>query len=305
MENKDKHLFCFGFGYCCEYLAPVLMQRGGWRVSGTTRDAEKRKNLRARGIQAHLMDCELPLHDPLYTLRDVTHILISTPPTEAGDPAFNLHAHDIAQLPNLEWVGYLSTTGAYGDRDGGWVDETMPARPTTKRGSRRFKAEEQWLSLLKSAGVPTHIYRLAGIYGPGRSAIDSVRLGIARRIDKSGHAFSRIHVEDIIQVLHASIFNPKAGEIYNICDDLPAPSHEVIDYACQLLGVESPPLLAYDTVDLAPITQSFYKDNKRIRNDKIKSDLGVCLIYPDYKQGLQACLDSDYSVSDPLQYFNS
>ncbi len=305
MSDKEKHLFCFGFGYCCEYLAPVLMHNGGWSVSGTTRDEEKFTNLRAQGVRAHFMDKDLPLHDALYTLKDVTHILISTPPGEAGDPSFNLHADDVAKLQHLEWVGYLSTTGAYGDRGGAWVDETMSARPTTKRGSRRLKAEEQWLSLLQSAGVPVHIFRLAGIYGPGRSAIDSVRMGVARRIDKSGHAFSRIHVEDIIQVLVQSIMNPKAGEIYNVCDDFPAPSHEVIDYACQLLGVQSPPLLDFDKVDLAPITRSFYTDNKRIKNDKIKNDLGVCLKYTDYKLGLKACLGSDYKASDPLQYFNS
>ena len=290
MDNKEKHLFCFGFGYCCEYLMSSLQQEG-WRISGTTRDPDKRRELRSRGVQAHLFDYDVPLLDPLYIMRDVTHILISTPPSEAGDPTFTMHAHDIEQLQNLEWLGYLSTTGAYGDRDGGWVDENTPPRPTTKRGSRRLKAEEQWLSTHQNYNVPTHIFRLAGIYGPGRSAIDSVRSGIARRIDKPGHAFSRIHVEDIVNILLASIEHPKSGEIYNVCDDLPAPSHEVILYACELLGVEPPPLLPYDKVDLAPITQSFYTDNKRVRNDKIKNDLGVRLMYEDYKKGLEACLE--------------
>ncbi len=294
MEQKDKHLFCFGFGYCCEYLTSVL-QEDSWRISGTTRDPDKRKELRSRGIQAHLFDFEVPLLDPLYMMRDVTHILVSTPPSEEGDPTFNMHAHDIVKLPNLEWIGYLSTTGAYGDRNGEWVDENTPPRPTTKRGSRRLKAEDQWLSLNKNYDLPTHIFRLAGIYGPGRSAIDSVRSGIARRIDKPGHAFSRIHVEDIINVLLASIAHPKAGEIYNLCDDAPAPSHEVILYACELLGVQPPPLIPYDKVDLAPITQSFYTDNKRIRNNKIKNDLGVCLKYANYKQGLKSCLDASES----------
>lgn len=289
----EKHLFCFGYGYSCDYLGHALMQEGGWRVSGTTRDSDKKKELRARGVNAHLFDFDVPLPDPLYMMRDVTHLLISTPPSDEGDPTFNIHAHDIAQLPNLRWVGYLSTTGSYGDRGGNWVDESSEARPTTKRGSRRLKAEEQWLSLFHAQNLPVHIFRLAGIYGPGRSALDSIRSGVARRIDKPGHAFSRIHVEDIVQILRASMENVHPGEIYNVCDDMPAPSHEVIDYACKLLGIESPPLLPYDKADLAPITQSFYKDNKRVRNDKIKRDLGVELRYKNYKQGLEGCLETE------------
>tara|TARA_R110001592_G_scaffold29350_12_gene106690 strand:- start:5975 stop:6877 length:903 start_codon:yes stop_codon:yes gene_type:complete len=290
---QEKQLFCFGHGYTCDYLGHALAEEGGWTVSGTTRDPDKRTALQARDIKTYLFDFDTPLPDPIYMLRNVTHIVISTPPTDNGDPTFIAHAHDIVGLPNLEWIGYLSTTGSYGDRDGGWVDEGSYPRPSTKRGSRRLKAEEQWMSLFYSHNVPVHIFRLAGIYGPGRSALDSVRSGVARRIDKPGHAFSRTHVEDIVQVLKTSMENPKAGEIYNVCDDMPAPSHEVIDYACQLLGIESPPLMPFDMVDLAPITQSFYADNKRIRNDKIKEDLGIVLKYPDYKQGLQGCLDAE------------
>ena len=290
MEQNDKHLFCFGYGYSCEHLGRSLMQRGGWTVSGTTRDSERKKELRARGVRACLFDIDVPLPDLLYMMRDVTHILVSTPPTDEGDPTFNIHAHDIMNLPKLEWVGYLSTTGPYGDRGGNWVDETSEVRPTTKRGSRRLKAEEQWMSFAKHHGLPVHVFRLAGIYGPGRSALDSIRSGVARRIHKEGHAFSRIHVEDIVQILQASMASPTPGEIYNVCDDCPAPSHEVIDYACQLLGLESPPLIPFDEVDLAPITRSFYADNKRVRNDKIKTELGVDLKYKTFKEGLNACL---------------
>ncbi len=289
----EKHLFCFGYGYSCDYLGHELMQAGGWRISGTTRDSDRRKELRARGVNAYLFDCDMPLADPVNALKDVTHVLISTPPSNDGDPTFNLHAQDILNLPKLEWVGYLSTTGAYGDRGGGWVDENSELRPTTKRGSRRMKVEKQWLSLYKSHGLPVHIFRSAGIYGPGRSALDSVRSVIARRIDKKGHYFNRIHVEDLTQSLIASMLNVNAGEAYNICDDLPVPSHEVIDYACKLLDLESPPLIPFDKVDLAPIHQSFYADNKRVRNDKMKKELGITLKYESYKQGLQACLDAE------------
>lgn len=288
--SQQHNLFCFGYGYSCAHLAGALLSLGGWDICGTTRDTQKKEALREQGVQAYVFDADNPLPDPLYMMRDASHILISTPPSDEGDPSFIAHAQDILRLSKVCWVGYLSTTGAYGDRDGGWVDETSTPRPTTRRGSRRLKAEERWLSLYEHHGLPVHIFRLAGIYGPGRSALDSVRSGVARRIDKPGHAFSRIHVEDIVQVLHASMSAPAPGEIYNLCDDEPAPSHEVIDYACGLLGAASPPLISYDSVDLAPITQSFYADNKRVRNGKIKQALGVELRYKNYREGLQGCL---------------
>jgi len=292
-KETRKHLFCFGYGYCCDYLSSDLMLKGGWKISGTTRDSDKKRSLRARNINAHIFDDDCPLADPLYMMGNVTHLLISTPPDDDGDPVFNIHAQDILRLKNLEWVGYFSTTGAYGDRGGKWVDETSEVRPSTKRGSRRAKAEEQWLSLFKGFDLPVHIFRLSGVYGPGRSAIDSVRAGIARRIDKPGHAFSRIHVEDIVQTLQASFDHPAPGEVYNVCDDMPAPSHEVISCACELLDIEPPPLLPYDKVDLAPIARSFYADNKRVRNDKIKKELGIELKHKNYKDGLRACLDAE------------
>ncbi|MCK5383962.1 MAG: SDR family oxidoreductase [Alphaproteobacteria bacterium] len=295
-----KRLFCFGHGYTCDYLGYELMHAGAsrsfpvsWTLAGTTRDPEKKRELSARGIKTYIFDFNTPVPDPLYMLRDVTHILISTPPSDLGDTSYLMHAQDIINLPRLEWVGYLSTTGSYGDRNGGWVDETTEPRPTTKRGSRRFRAEEQWLSLYEQHGIPVHIFRLAGIYGLGRSALDSVRSGIARRIDKSGHAFSRVHVEDIVQVLIASMHKPKPGEIYNVCDDCPVPSHEVIDYACRLVGIDSPPLIPFEDADLVPMTRSFYAENKRVRNNKIKNELGITLKYPDYKSGLHGCLEAE------------
>ncbi len=301
MADTEKHLFCFGYGYSCDYIGHELMQRGGWRISGTTRDPDKRKDLRSRGVTAHLFDYNAPLPDPLYMLRDVTHLLICTPPSADGDPSFNLHAQDILDLPKLEWVGYLSTTSPYGDRGGKWVDETSEARPITKRGARRLEVERQWLSLFQAYQLPAHIFRLAGIYGPGRSALDSVRSGIARRIDKPGHAFSRIHVEDLVQVLLASMSAPNPGEIYNVCDDMPAPSHEVIEYACHLLGIEPPPLLSFHEVDLAPIAISFYADNKRVRNDKVKNAFDIKLKYLNYQDGLKGCLEAENYASSLLK----
>jgi hypothetical protein len=295
---SGKKLFCFGYGYSSDYLGHALKEAGGWTVAGTTRDPAKRDALKKRGIDAYIFDYERPLADPLYFMQGTTHLLISTPPGDEGDPAFLIHAQDILRIPTLEWVGYLSTNAVYGDRDGAEVDETASLRPTTKRGSRRLMAEQQWMGLFENHGLPVHIFRLAGIYGPGRSALDSVRAGMARRIHKPGHAFGRIHVEDIAGALMASIQKPHPGRVYNLCDDEPAPSHLVIEYACQLLGRVPPPLVEFDEANLAPVTLSFYMDNRRVKNTRIKEELGFKLKYPNYREGLKACLDAEeYAVT--------
>lgn len=297
MVEKNKKLFCFGYGYSCAHLASYLLNEGKYAVAGTTRDPEKLQKMRKKGIKAFIFDIEKPLPDPLYILKDATHILISTPPSDEGDPAFIAHAADILDIsPGPEWIGYLSTTSVYGDRDGAWVDETSKVNPTSKRGSRRTKAESQWMRLYEKHNLPVHIFRLAGIYGPERSALDSVRAGTARRINKPGHAFSRIHVDDIIQVLVASMKKPSPGSVYNVCDDLAAPSHEVISFACELLDIEPPPLVPFEEADMAPMARSFYKESKRVSNQKIKDELGIDLIYPDYLTGLPACLAEEQYI---------
>lgn len=290
--TPPKKLFCFGYGYTCTFLGNALRQADpSWVLAGTTRSKEKQALLKKNGVEAYLFDNEKPLGDPLLALKDTTHLLISTPPDKDGDIVFEYHADDILGImPKLEWVGYLSTTGVYGDRDGAWVDEDSEIRPSSIRGTRRARAEDEWLSLLKDSGLPVHIFRLSGIYGPGRSAIDSVRVGISRRIMKPGHAFCRIHVDDIVTTLMASMMKPHSGQIYNLADDEAAPSHEVIAYASRLLGRELPPLVRFEDANLAPITLSFYSDNKRVANDRIKEELGVSLKYPNYRVGLEACL---------------
>ncbi len=291
------NLFCFGYGYTCDYIAHALSHEkqiaGDWKTSGTTRDPEKRESLIQRGIEAYIFDYEHPLPDPPQTLEGITHLLISTPASGDGDPVFNMHAEDILKIKSLKWVGYLSTTNVYGDREGEWVDESSELRPSTKRGSRRKQAEEQWQSLLKTHNLPLHIFRLSGIYGPGRSALDSVRAGMARRINKPGHVFSRTHVEDIAQTICASMANPNPGAIYNICDDEAAPSHEIISYACELLNRIPPDMIDFDLADLAPITRSFYCDNKHVHNDRIKEELGINLKYKNYREGLRGCLAAE------------
>lgn len=293
MTGAGNKLFCFGYGYTCDYLGHALTRAGGWKLAGTTRDSEKKALMQKKGVRAYIFDYENPLEDPALFLDGVTHLLISTPPDDRGDPTFLMHGEDIAECRSLRWIGYLSSTSVYGDRGGEWVDETSELRPNTKRGSRRARAEEQWVSLCKSRGLPLHVFRLAGIYGPGRSALDSVRAGTARRIDKPGHAFSRVHVDDIVQTLISSMTRPSPGAVYNVADDRAAPSHEIIRYACELLGLTPPPLIPFAEVDMAPIARSFYADNKRIRNDRIKRDLGITLLYPDFESGLKACLDAE------------
>ena len=280
------HLFCFGLGYSAGFLARDLISQG-WRVSGTCRSAEKAASLRGQGIAPHLFDRGRPLDDAATALAGVTHLLSSVPPDEAGDPVLDQHRDVLdAVAPKLAWIGYLSTTGVYGDRAGGWVDEDSALTPSGERGRRRVAAERAWLGLRQ----PAHLFRLAGIYGPGSSALDTVREGRAKRVAKPGQVFSRIHVDDIVQVLEASMARPNPGTAYNVCDDDPAPPADVIAYACELLGVAPPPEIPFAEADLSPMARSFYDDNKRVDNKRIKRALGVTLRYPSYRAGLQAIL---------------
>ncbi len=292
----NKKLFCFGFGYTAAALALQLLQYG-WSIGGTTTDNDKLKVLKDNNIDALIFDKTHPIFSIDKLLHDTTHILLSIPPGEDGDIVFEFHGDEIKSLPNLEWVGYLSTTSVYGNYNGQWIDETAITSPINRRGSLRLKAEEQWTELFLEQGLPMHFFRLAGIYGPGRSTLDVVRAGNARRILKEGHVFNRMYIDDIVQSLMASMMHPHAGEIYNLGDDLPTPSHEVIKYSCELLKMDVPDLIPYDEIDyLAPIVRSFYQDNKRIKNDKIKKDLMVELLYPDYKAGLNACFALEQSL---------
>jgi nucleoside-diphosphate-sugar epimerase len=258
-----------------------------WRVSGTVRSPEARDGLRARGWDIHFFDGEAPLANATDLLSDATHIIDSVPPGPTGDPVLRHHADDIAALSDLVWLGYLSTTGVYGDRDGDWVDEESARTPSGPRGQRRVDAEDAWLKLWRENNVPTHLFRLAGIYGPGRSALDTVRQGRARRLIKPGQVFSRIHVDDIAATLAASVARPNPGQAYNLCDEEAAPPQDVIAYACDLLGVDAPPEIPFEGADLSPMAQSFYRDNKRVSNTRIKEELGVKLAWPTYREGLQ------------------
>lgn len=274
-------LFCFGLGYSAAVLGHRLAATG-WAVRGTTRKAD-----RESGFRLHRFDREHPL--PREALDGVTHVLTSIAPDEQGDPVLDVHGADLARLPGLVWAGYLGTTGVYGDRGGAWVDEDTAIDPTLARADRRARAEAAWLA----SGLPAHVFRLAGIYGPGRNAFVNLRQGSARRIVKPGQVFSRIHVEDIATVLEASIARPRPGAIYNVCDDEPAPPQDVVTHAAALMGAPPPPEQPYATAELPAMARTFYRDNRRVRNDRIKRELGVRLAYPTYREGLAALLPVD------------
>jgi len=281
-------LFVFGLGYTALALARAL-QALGWQVAGTTRGVEKQARLAAAGIEAHLFERDHPLAEPAAALADTTHLLTSIPPDEPGDPVLDRHLADLEACRTLLWAGYLGTTGVYGDHGGAWVDEATPVAPTMARTRRRAAAEGRWLA----SGLPVHLFRLAGIYGPGpgRNALETVRAGSARRIVKPGQLFGRVHVDDIMQVLRASMARPNPGAIYNVADDAPAPPQEVVTFACELLGVAPPPEVPFAAAELSPMARSFYGDNRRICNARIKEELGVVLLYPSYREGLRAILD--------------
>lgn len=271
------HLFCFGLGFSAQTLARRLAPKG-WTVTGTSRAGDD-GNLAFDGTRAL----------PPSVFDGVTHLLISVPPGEAGDPVLNCHRDDLARLAGaLRWAGYLSTTGVYGDRHGDWVDETSPLAPTTRRGERRLAAETAWCAL----GLPLHIFRLAGIYGPGRNQLVSLRDGTAKRIVKPGQIFSRIHVDDIAGVLEASITKPNPGQAYNVCDDEPCPPQDVVAFAAELLKIPAPPEIAFDDAELSPMAKSFYAESKRVANRRIRQELGYELLYPTYREGLRALLAS-------------
>jgi nucleoside-diphosphate-sugar epimerase len=286
MGDLAVNLFCFGLGYCADYLSAKLIKQG-WHVSATCRTPEKAAIMEASGIRPVLLSGKelIPTE-----LGNADHVLLSAPPEQDGsDPVLNLAGKALVALQDqLKWVGYLSTTGVYGDHQGAWIDEETPVGPLSDRGNRRVLAEAQWAS----TGLAMHYFRLAGIYGPGRNSLRALQSGTARRIFKEGQVFSRIHLADITAILEASIAKPNAGRAYSVCDDAPAPPQDVVSFAANLMGVSPPALQDFATAELSPMARSFYGENKRIRNNRIKEELGVTLLYPNYRVGLSALWES-------------
>lgn len=272
-------LLSLGHGYSASALAARLIPLG-WTVIGTCRDPSRAEGLCSAGVEPLMWPADLAP-----ALARATHVLASAAPDAEGDPFLQVAGDDL-RAANPAWVGYLSTTAVYGDHQGGLVDETTAVNPGSARAHQRVLAERQWLE----TGLPVHIFRLAGIYGPGRGPFEKVRDGSARRIIKPGQVFSRIHVADIAETLIASIAQPNPGAIYNLCDDDPAPPEDVLSYAAHLLGLPEPPAVPYDQAEMTPMARSFYAESKRVRNDRIKTELGVRLNFPDYRAGLAGLL---------------
>ena len=276
-------LFIFGLGFSGLEIAR-LARAAGWTVAGTCRTAEKAAELKRRGFEAHVFDGNAAL--AAEAVGRASHILCTIAPGTTGDPVLRTSAR---LLRGARWLGYLSTTGVYGDHEGRWVDEDTPPQPAQPRSIERLATERAWQAMGMEQGSAVDIFRLPGIYGPGRNAIDQVKAGTARRIDKPGQVFSRIHVADIAGTVLLAL-GQRAGRIYNVADDLPAATGEVVAFACELLGKPVPPPLPWDEVSptMSAMARSFYAENRRVKNDRIKKELGVALRYPTYKDGLRA-----------------
>ena len=286
------HMFCFGLGYSARRLGRKLLRKG-WRVSGTSRSQIGCDRLVTEGFDAVLFDGTEPVADFRELAKDATHFLLSIPPGEDGDPILKHHGEDFVEISaSIKWAGYLSTVGVYGDREGGWVNEESELRPSTQRGRRRVDAETAWSEIHTSAGLPLHIFRLAGIYGPGSNQMVSLKNGKSRRVIKPGQVFSRIHVDDIANILEASIQKPNPGQAYNVCDNEAAPPQDVVAFAAELLNIPAPPEVPFEEAQMSPMGRSFYAESKRVDNQRIKQELGVELIYPTYREGLTALIDT-------------
>jgi nucleoside-diphosphate-sugar epimerase len=281
------NLFAFGLGYSAAHFVRRYRYRFE-KIAGTVTSDGKAAALHAEGIETFVFDGAGADPGIASALNGADALLVSIPPDAEGDPTLRHFAAAIAAAPRLAWIGYLSTVGVYGDHGGGFVDEDTPARPVSARSRERLAAENAWLRLGAGAGKPVHVFRLAGIYGPDRNALAQLAAGTARRIVKPGQVFNRIHVEDIAAVLAASIARPRAGAVYNVADDEPAPPQDVVAYAAGLAGVAPPPAVAYAEARLTGMAASFWGECKRVSNRRIKDELGVALSYPSYREGLAA-----------------
>ncbi len=284
------HLLIFGLGYTGKALARRMLDRG-WTVSATTRRAEESADAEALGVQTLFPSDEAAMAE---AAGRAEAILVTAPPNETGCPGLQALAPAIAASGAFpDWVGYLSTTGVYGDRGGRWVFETSALSAQSIEGARRVGAERDWLQMGRGMGLTVAVFRLPGIYGPFRSPFDRLREGTARRLVKPGHVFSRIHVDDLTAGLEASIARPRAGGIYNLCDDEPAAAAEVTACAAGLLGIAAPPEEPYDPAALSPAARRFWAESKRVSNARAKAELGWRPAYPSYREGLGAILAAE------------
>lgn len=291
------HVFFFGLGYTAFRLAR-RMRDAGWRVSGTVRSAEKASALEAaEGFAVHVFDGTAPIA-ATEPFAGVTHLVDTIPPRDIVVPALERHRGDLRACSSLRWVGYLSTPAVYGDRQGGVVTEDEPPTPGSRRGALRAEAERAWLDAFSGSGVAVQVFRIAGIYGPGggRNALEQLKAGKARIVDKPGQVFNRIHVDDIGSILLASMARPRDGGIYNVADTEACPPGDPIVFAAGLLGIDPPTPVPFDSAELSEMARSFYSECKRLDTTRLSEELGVTLTYPTYREGLRAIAAGGLSV---------
>lgn len=289
MERFVMRLVIIGYGYSSTAIVGELS--GNFEhLHITARSVEKVARLRQAGLAAHAFDGREILPALANALSNATHLLISAPPGEAGDPLLAAPGFAALAMPALRRIAYLSTVGVYGDHGGAWVDETSPLHPVSARSRQRVAAEQSWQAFAAARTLDLGIFRLSGIYGPGRSAIDNLRAGTARRIIKQGQVFNRIHVGDIGGAVALALTHGGSLGVFNLTDNEPCPPQDVVAHAARLLGVPPPPEVPFEEADLSPMGRSFYGENKRVSNAKIKAELGYRFRYPTYRAGLAACL---------------
>jgi nucleoside-diphosphate-sugar epimerase len=289
-------LLTLGFGYSAGAVVAGL--GAVWSVTVTARSDAKVAALRARGFDALRYDGSAPCPDLARALARTTHLLVTAAPAP-DDPLLARHRADVEAAPDLAWIGYLSSIGVYGDRGGAWIDEQAEPAPANERARRRAEAEQAWLALGRARGTPTQLYRLGGIYGPGRNALVGLAEGWQQRIVKPGQVFNRIHVEDIGGLVRAGMAQPLAGPVLHGVDDAPAPPQDVVVYAAGLLGVPPPPEIPFDKGDLSPMAREFYGQNKRVANAATKQALGYRFVYPSYREGLRALAAAGEGLTAP------
>jgi nucleoside-diphosphate-sugar epimerase len=287
-------LICFGLGYSAQHFVEIIAEKFD-RIVGTVRDAERAGALNAPPsgrLTALVFDGIAATPDLQSAIAEADAALVSVPPDENGDPVLRACGDVLAHTQRLRSIVYLSTIGVYGDRDGAWVDEATPPQPGAARSRERLAAEQAWLDFGARHNVAVAILRLAGIYGPGQNALVQIARGSARRIVKPGQVFNRIHVGDIAQAIDAA-FTRRASGIFNVADDEPTPPADPITFAAQLMGVEPPPAIPFDqaALTMSPMALSFWQECRRVKNDKLKRELGVSLRYPTYREGLRALFE--------------
>jgi nucleoside-diphosphate-sugar epimerase len=285
-------LLILGLGYSAGFFARAALARG-WEVTGTVRSAEKAGRLSRDGIRTLVFNGFAVSSALAATVAEADAVLVSVQPGETGDPVLERLSGELAAAPNLRWIGYLSTIGVYGDHGGAWIDESVKPSSASARAKVRIAIEDAWLALGENSGKPVQIFRLSGIYGPGRNTIVKLREGKATRLIKPGQVFNRIHVDDIAGVLMASIARPGAGAVYNVTDDEPAPPQDVVSFAADLIGIAPPPEVPFDPAQLSPMAASFYGENKRVSNALVKRELGYAFRYPTYREALRVLVRSE------------